>query len=60
MGYSFLLAGNVKFDVAKIYESDAWANKKDTTHKPWMQDLSRTQQLEAVIKMLTTIGKLSN
>jgi len=56
MGYSFLLAGNVKFDVAKIYESDAWANKKDTTHTPWMSDLSRRQQLRAIKIMLIQIG----
>ncbi len=60
MGYSFLLVGNLDYNVSLIFKSDAWNKRKDVTHKPWMQDLSRTQQLEAVIKMLTTIGKISN
>ena len=58
MGYSFLFAGNTNVDVNIIYNSNAWSSKKDVTHKSWMSELSRTQQLDAVARMLEQIGNI--
>jgi len=38
-----------------VFESEAWANRRDTTHKPYLQDLSREEQLSTVMVMLDKI-----
>jgi hypothetical protein len=60
MGYSFLLVGNLDYDVSLIFKSDAWNKRKDVTHKPWMRGLSKDQQISAVNEMLEQLGSGSN
>ena len=55
MGYSMMFAGNIPYDVEKVYSSDAWRNRIDTTHKPWLHNQSRTDKLMFVKEMLEAI-----
>jgi hypothetical protein len=57
LGYQYLLVGvGIDIDLAStVFESEAWANRRDTTHKPYLQDLSREKQLSTVMVMLDKI-----
>jgi hypothetical protein len=56
MGYSMMFAGNIPYDVEKVYSGHAWRNRIDTTHEPWLQNLSRTDKLTLVEQMLADIA----
>jgi len=57
MGYSLLLFGNFEFNVDLIYDSDAWQDRRDITHKPWMKGKSKENKLDKVSKLLTAISE---
>ena len=55
MGYSLLLVGNVQFNMRKIYQSDAWKNRTDKTHQPWLPGQFKGYQLKMVNRLLEAI-----
>jgi len=59
MGYSLLLFGNINVNIESIYESDAWANRRDVTHQPWMRGQFKLYKLKEVERMLNEIGEAS-
>lgn len=57
MGYSLLLFGNIDFDIREIYESDAWEQRRDVTHKAWLKGKSKGNKLQKVNKLLKAISE---
>jgi len=60
MGYSMMFAGNFYYNVRSVYESEAWRQRVDQTHAPWMPKLSRDRQIEKVERMLLEISQVTN
>ena len=56
MGFSMMFVGNFSYDVNSIYESDAWKQRKDVTHQPWLDGQSREYKINFVEHMLSSIS----
>jgi len=60
MGYSMMFVGNFNYDIARVYSSVEWQDRKDSTHQPWMPDLSKDEQINQVENMLSAIKEIDN
>jgi len=55
MGYSMMFVGNFEYNIVDVYNSKAWKDRTDKTHRPWMSTLPRQKQIDAVEVMLSAI-----
>jgi len=60
MGYSMMFVGNFDYDISRVYSSVEWQDRKDSTHQPWMPDLSKDEQINRVENMLSAIKEIDN